>query len=262
MYGGPHSDRRGLPSGWIVYVPWLFAAITIATQITWILVEGDLRLTLTIASVMTFFLASVTHAIVSRGFGWTGGYLAITLLTSFGVEALGVATKFPFGEYAYSDSLGPAVLGVPLLIPLAWAMMAYPVLLATQRLAQPGLTTVLIGGWLFAAWDLFLDPQMVSQGYWTWSAVGWTLPGIPGIPLQNFLGWLLTGLAMMWLLDRLPRAVAKDGVPTLMLSWVYASNVLAAAVFFGAWPVALWGGICMGIVVIPWWWRSWSQPQW
>jgi putative membrane protein len=95
-----------------------------------------------------------------------------------------------------------------------------------------------------------------------WNTVNWTLPGIDGIPLQNFLGWLLTACVLMYLLDRLPRKTAKDGVPTLMLSWVYASNVLAALVFFGEPAVALWGGICMGAVVIPWWWRSWSQPQW
>jgi putative membrane protein len=115
---------------------------------------------------------------------------------------------------------------------------------------------------LFASWDLFLDPQMVGEGYWTWNAVNWTLPGIDGIPLQNFLGWLLTACVLMYLLDRLPRKAAKDGVPTLMLSWVYASNVLAALVFFGEPAVALWGGLCMGAVVIPWWWRAWSQPQW
>ena len=48
----------------------------------------------------------------------------------------------------------------------------------------------------------------------------------------------------------------------LLLTWVYLSNVLAAAVFFGRPTVALWGAVCMGIVLIPWWWRSWSQPQW
>lgn len=262
VYTGPHSDRGGLPSGWIVYVPWVFAGATILAQIAWILVQPNVRLVLTIVSVITFFLASIIHAFISRGFAWASGYLGITLVTSFAIEAIGVATQFPFGAYAYGDALGIALLGVPLIIPLAWSMMAYPILLATQRLTGPGLPTILVGGWLFASWDLFLDPQMVQAGYWSWSSSGWTLPGVEGIPLQNFLGWLLAGFALMALLERLPRKVAKDGVPTLMLSWVYASNVLAAAAFFGDWPVALWGGLCMGLVVIPWWWRAWSQPQW
>jgi putative membrane protein len=47
-----------------------------------------------------------------------------------------------------------------------------------------------------------------------------------------------------------------------MLLWIYFSNILAAAVFFG-WPgVAAWGGICMGLVIVPWLWRLWTQPRW
>ncbi len=109
---------------------------------------------------------------------------------------------------------------------------------------------------MLAAWDLFLDPQMVGQGYWTWSEIGWELPGIPGIPMQNFLGWLLGSIVLMWLLNLLPRKTASDVVPATMLAWVFASNVLANLVFFGRPGVALWGGICMGAVVIPYLWRT------
>ena len=83
---------------------------------------------------------------------------------------------------------------------------------------------------------------MVGEDYWTWGDTGWALPGIPGIPLQNFLGWLLAAVVLMALLSRLPRKVAHDGVPTMLLIWTYASNVLAALVFFGRPGVAIWGG--------------------
>ncbi len=262
VYTGPHADRGGGPKGWVQFVPWGFAAATILGQILWVLTSGSVRIGLTALTVVTFFLASATHAYLSRGLAWTAGFLAISIGIGWGVEAIGVAFQFPFGDYAYTDALGPAILGVPILIPLAWSMMAYPCLLAAQRLVTEPLITALVGGVLFASWDLFLDPQMVGERYWTWNEVHWTLPGIDGIPLQNFLGWLLVAFVLMWALDRLPRKVAKDGVPILMLSWIYVSNVLGAAVFFGRPGVALWGGILMGAVVIPWWWRMWSQPQW
>jgi putative membrane protein len=141
-------------------------------------------------------------------------------------------------------------------------MMAYPVLIAVQRLVATPMATAFIGGWLLAAWDLFLDPMMVGEGYWTWQNIGWTLPGIPDIPLQNFLGWLLGSIVLMYALNFLPRKVTKEYVPNTLLIWTYLSNILAAAVFFGEPAVALWGGICMGLVMIPWMWRIWSQPQW
>jgi putative membrane protein len=153
-------------------------------------------------------------------------------------------------------------MGVPLVIPLAWSMMAYPCLLAAERLSNTYLGTAILGGILLASWDLFLDPQMVGEGYWTWADTGWELPGIPGIPLQNFLGWLLASVVLMASLSRLPRKVARDGVPTMMLIWIYASNVFAALVFFGRPGVAIWGLVCMGVVMVPWMWRIWSEPQW
>jgi uncharacterized membrane protein len=262
VYTGPHSDRGGGPSGWLRYLPWGFAAATILGQIVWVLVGDDGRTALSIATVVTFFLASATHAYLNRGGAWTGAFLAITLGFGWAIEQLGLATSFPFGSYEYADVLGPAIGGVPLVIPMAWSMMAYPCLLAAQRLSDTVIGTALIGGWVLAAWDLFLDPQMVGQGFWTWSQTGWELPGIPGIPLQNFLGWLLGAIVLMWLLNLLPRKTASDVVPAALLAWVFASNVLANLVFFGRPGVALWGGVCMGLVVIPYLWRTWSQPQW
>jgi putative membrane protein len=262
FYGGPHSDRgKGAPR-WSNYVPWVFAGITILGQIIWILVQGDVRAFFTILTVVTFFLTSVTHAYFRRGLSWTLSFFSITLVYGWCIEALGTATSFPFGPYTYSGIIGPSLGPVPIIIPLAWSMMAYPVRLAVQRLVSAPMATAFIGGWLLASWDLFLDPMMVGEGYWTWQNIGWVLPGIPDIPLQNFLGWLLGSIGLMYALNLLPRKVAKDHVPNTMLIWIYFSNILAAAVFLGTPAVAIWGGVCMGLVMIPWMWRIWSQPQW
>lgn len=262
VYTGPRSDRNQGPGGWLPYLPWAFVALTILGQIVWILASGDGRIALTMLTVITFFLASATHAFLTRGVAWSLGYLAITLSFGWLIELLGLTTSFPFGHYVYSSTLGWAIAGVPILIPLAWSMMAYPVLLAAQRLTTTTLGTAVVGGWLLASWDLFLDPQMVAEGLWSWQQVGWELPGIDGIPLQNFLGWLLSSAVLMGILSLLPRKVASEAVPTTLLTWVYFSCVVANLVFLHRPGVAIWGGICMGIVVIPWLWRLWSQPQW
>ena len=52
-------------------------------------------------------------------------------------EAVGLATGFPYGSYTYSDALGPTLLGVPFLVPLAWLMMAWPSWVLAERLARP-----------------------------------------------------------------------------------------------------------------------------
>ena len=259
VYSGPFTNADRPRSSWRRFIPWVFVVATIGGHIAWILSPDDFRPYLTIGTVVTFFLASATHAYLTRGAAWTGVFLLISLAYGWLIEVLGTRTQFPFGDYTYSDALGIDVLGVPLVIPLAWSMMAYPILLAVQSLFKTGLGVAVVGGWLLMAWDLFLDPQMVSQGYWVWNVSDWEIPGISGIPLQNFLGWWLAGIGLMFLLDRLPRIPAQDAVPNTLLIWTFASNVLAAAVFFNQPSVALWGGVAMGIVVFPWMWRLWSK---
>ena len=244
--------RRGL-----LIIPWVLAAATILGHIVWVL-AGSARDAITIGTVITFFLASATHAWITRGSAWTAGYLAISVGLGLVVEAVGRSTGFPFGVYDYTDSLGTKLLGVPLVIPLAWAMMAYPTLLAAQRLTTSRLGVTVIGAWLLATWDVFLDSQMVAEGHWEWADPTPALWGVPGIPIGNYLGWLLTALVMIGLLSLLPRhSSAHDAVPAVMLIWVYLSNILANAVFFGRPAVALWGGVLMGIVVLPWAWTMW-----
>jgi putative membrane protein len=231
--------------------PVVLAALTVLLQISYPLTAGMVRDRLTVATVIAFFLASVSHALLHRGAAWAAVLVAVTAGAGLLAEAAGTATGAPFGEYAYADSLGAKVLGVPFVIPLAWTMMAYPCLLVGQRLASTRLGAAAVAGWALASWDLFLDPQMVMAGHWTWTDVELALPGAPGIPVSNYLGWLLVATLMMALLQLLPRRPADDRVPAALFLWTYASSVLAFAVFFGRPAVAVVGGVGMGLVAVP-----------
>jgi carotene biosynthesis associated membrane protein len=264
VYSGPHADRRrGGSGGLLRALPWLLALITIGAQIAWPLTHGATRDALTVATVALFFLTSATHALTARGVLWTLGWLVLSLGIGLGAEVLGTRTGFPFGNYAYSDRLGPVLLGVPVVIPLAWAMMSYPALLAARRLTSGPLLTPVVGAVALASWDLFLDPQMVGEGHWTWTLDNTpVLIGITDVPIQNFVGWLLVALVLMLLLDRLPRRRSDggvgDGVPALMFLWTYVSNVVLNAVFLHRPGVALWGGIVMGVVALPYAYALWT----
>lgn len=260
VYSGPHADRRPGPTPWMARVVWILVGITILGQIAWILVPDTGRLILTWLTVLSFFAASVWHAAIYRGALWTIGYVAISVSIGFIAEALGVATSFPFGTYEYTDALGPAIFSVPVLIPLAWAMMAYPVLLVARALAASWLWVAVSGAVLLAGWDLFLDPQMVGQRYWVWQPSSFAIPG-SGIPAQNTLGWFLVAFILIACLDRLPRESAPDAAPLTLLVWTWLASVLANLVFFHRPLVAILGGIMMGIILVPWGWKLWSTPE-
>ena len=232
-------------------LPLALGALVVLLQIGYPLTSGRPRELLTIATVAVFFLATTSHALLARGAAWTAAYVGVTAGTGLLAEALGTTTGIPFGDYTYADSLGPKLLAVPVVIPLAWAMFAYPCLLVGQRLAGTRLGAAVVGGWALASWDLFLDPQMVEAGHWTWTGVQASLPGSPGIPVSNTLGWVTVGVLMVGVLQLLPRRAADDRQPYALFLWTYASSVLAFAVFFGRPLVALVGGIGMGLVAVP-----------
>jgi putative membrane protein len=232
-------------------VPMVLAVLAVLLQIAYPLTSGTARDRLTVVTVAVFAAAVLSHAAVHRGVRWAAAYLAVTATTGLVAEAVGTATGFPFGSYDYAGTLGAKLLGVPLVIPLAWAMFAYPCLLVGQRLTRSTLGATVVGGWALASWDLFLDPQMVEAGHWTWTDVTASLPGSPEVPVSNYLGWVLVGLVIVGMLQLLPRREADDRVPAALFLWTYASSVLAFAVFFGRPVVALVGAVGMGLVAVP-----------
>jgi putative membrane protein len=238
-------------TGRAVAVPVGLAAVAVLLQVAYPLVHGTAREHLTVATVLVFAAASVAHAAVHRGARWASLYLLLTAGTGLVAEAVGTATGVPFGHYTYTGTLGAELLGVPLVVPLAWAMFAYPCLLVGQRLRRDAVGAALVGAWALASWDLFLDPQMVQAGHWRWTDVHVPIPGDPAVPVSNTLGWLVVAAMMLGALQRLARRRADDRVPAALFLWTYTASVLAFAGFFARPAVALLGGVAMGAVAVP-----------
>ncbi|GAA0803419.1 carotenoid biosynthesis protein [Spirilliplanes yamanashiensis] len=234
-------------------LPWALLAALVLTQICYPLTAGGTRAACTVLTVVLGYVLSVSHAALSRGPRAALALVAVATAGGWAVEAVGVATGFPFGTYDYSGQLGPKLLGVPLIIPLAWTWMAWPAWLAAGRLVSSVAARVVVAAAGLAAWDLFLDPQMVAEGYWTWQSPTPALPGVPGIPVGNYLGWLGFAVLLMAGLARfVPDRAGADDAPMLALYlWTYGSSVLAHAVFLGLPASAAWGGVGMGLVAVP-----------
>ena len=256
-------SRRRSPAA--VASPWLLAALTVGLEITYPLVDGRWLDRVTIATVVAFAAACVAHAVVHRGLWWAARLVVVTAGGGLAAEAIGVRTGLPFGDYSYADSLGPKLLDVPVVVPLAWTMMAYPVLLAARRLTQRHPRALVpVGAFGLMAWDVFLDPQMVGDGHWTWAEPTPALPGVPGIPLTNFGGWLVAGVLMMLVLAVvLPRGSQRgdESVPAALLIWTWVGYVVGNVFWFGSTSVAVVGGVVLGALVVPYAWALWqSRP--
>ena len=232
----------------------LLLILAIAFQISYPLVEGDSLRYVTIFTVATGAILMLIHALLSYGFRYFATFGIVTFLFSLLVEIIGNKTGWPFGSYVYDDSLGPKIAGVPMLVPFAWIMMAHPVLIAARKTIPNW--AFLYGGAGLMVWDLFLDPQMVSAGRWTWDVVGPSVPFQPGIPLSNTAGWLFAGMGLMALLNLiLPKERRKGGVnstiPDIFLAWTLFSGVIGNLFFFDRPGVALFAGSAFLIWATP-----------
>lgn len=194
------------------------------------------------------------HALYSYGLKFALRFLVITWSYSFLVEQIGNRSGWPFGVYQYDASLAYQVFDIPLVVPFAWVMMSYPILIVARRVAPRWV--FLYGGLGLMIWDLFLDPQMVTAGRWSWEIDGATVPFQPMIPLSNAFGWLLTGMGLMAILHgALPRERMKRGlssaIPDFFLIWTVFGGVIGNIFFFGYPAIGISVGLLFLIYLAP-----------
>ena len=71
-------------------------------------------------------------------------------------------------------------------------MMARPAWVVAGLISRRRVARVALAASALTAWDVFLDPRMAREGYWTWPGGG----RYEGIPASNFAGWFVTGVGV------------------------------------------------------------------
>jgi putative membrane protein len=211
-------------------------------------------------------LAFLAHAVGMRKALLT---FAIAFLLAFTSEYAGTVTDYPFGAYEYTSQLGYKILGrVPFNIPTSWFYMLVASLAMCGRFLPSKDDTVskwwwaLVGGTVLTLWDVSMDPAMVKTNHWFWQ-IGdlsdrsafeqWIgKPIFFGMPITNWLGWLLTGvLVARVMLAIVPPSewVAKVAPHRLPIALYAINGLLPLAICF-RWdmvPAGVLGTIAMGI---------------
>lgn len=151
---------------------------------------------------------SLIHAWYVLGWRRALVFFTITAMVSWGYEQVGVETGTVYGKYHYTDVLGAKLGHVPIIIPIAWFMMIYPSFIIANLITSGSISKnqnkisqiiwlSLVSAVVMTAWDLVIDPYLSgpTQGAWIWESVGQYF----GVPLQNFVGWLLTTFTIYFL---------------------------------------------------------------
>ncbi len=152
-------------------------------------------------STLLLMVFSLTHSMYALGWRHSLVFFGLSAVISWMYEQVGVATGAIYGPYHYTDYLGAKLGHVPFLIPIAWFMMIYPSYVLTNLIVdgQPAGSHGGMGrvAWLsfvtamvMTVWDLVVDPLLSGPSIraWIWEQGG---PYF-GVPVQNYIGWLLT----------------------------------------------------------------------
>jgi len=131
---------------------------------------------------------------------------AIAIVAGWCAEQMGASYGWFFGDYDYTDVLGPRLGQVPLVIPLMWFALTYTGyvmanLILWQRPCSGAagvrrtVSIAFLTALIVTAYDLGVDPYMVYKlGAWIMDKKdGWWF----GETLQGFAGWMLVAFAIV-----------------------------------------------------------------
>ncbi len=206
-------------------------------------------------------IAGMAHAASRLGWRTAFAIFGAAFTISLAAELAGTTTGYPFGPYSYTTQLGYLIGGrVPFNIPTSWFFMLYASLAICGRVlsAKDDSATrwrwAAVAAFVLTAWDVSMDPAMVSTMHWLWhlpSPAGASLVQrvflsdlFYGMPLTNWLGWLLTGfvVARVMLAIVPPTRWAARVSPSRLPLVLYAVN--------GVFPILICAGRGMWWAVV------------
>lgn len=204
-------------------------------------------------NVVTAFAAALLDALVVSGARRTLPLLGLSMSIALAMELSGTALGVPFGRYEYTEYLGWKLFGlVPVVMPLTWFSVIHPSMAIAARLPWGRAARVVATALVLVLADVPMDPAMTAgSACWRWHEAGpWY-----GMPLSNWLGWLLVGLLVAGLFTR-PRPAEAEVARTDVATWLYALQgtfmALLASVYGRPGAALAWlvGGAAVALLVV------------
>lgn len=217
--------------------------------------------------VFTFFAAFLLVCVPHLGWRKTLTFILAGYLIAFTSEKLSITTGFPYGWYYYIDDTSHQELwvwGVPFFDSLSYVFLTYcsyttalfilsplatkgaDLITLETRVIRHSWAALVLGAFLQTFLDIIIDPVALQGNRWFLGQIyGYYEAGLHfGVPISNYLGWLLTSFLLVAALQQIDRK--RDGkAPRGIFAMPFRSllgPVLYLSVLIFNWIVTLWIG--------------------
>ncbi|MFW9964700.1 MAG: carotenoid biosynthesis protein [Candidatus Sifarchaeia archaeon] len=204
---------------------WLVANVSIGGAVTWV------------SALFIVILSVPSYYFLVR---WIGVEWGLILIVFFGifpiiVEAIGITTGLPYGEFYYSDWMGFKIFGlVPWSVAFAFAPLIFGSLTISTKLVKDWKLQIILSATILVLVDMVLDPAAVVLSIWVWLTPG----PYYGIPITNYTGWFLTAFIASLILYQTVRRINGD---QFMIPIDVTSSLFISLAFWTGF--SLWTGL-------------------
>jgi putative membrane protein len=140
-----------------------------------------------------------------------GIFILLVFWLGFLAEWIGVHKGWLFGNYAYDNTLGLKLSGIPLMIGINWFLLIYATGVAMQRMRlKSAFFRVVTGAAVLVLLDLLIEPIAIKFNYWHWNS--------PGLPLKNYICWFLLSAGMLYVFELFRFKKQSIAAPVLLLT--------------------------------------------
>jgi putative membrane protein len=142
-------------------------------------------------------------------------FMLLIVALGFMAEWIGIHKAWLFGNYAYGDTLGIKVSGVPLIIGVNWFLLIYSAGVLMQRIRLKNIwLRIITGAIILVVLDMLIEPVAVRFNYWHWAD--------NTIPVKNYICWfLLSGLLLFMFEEFGFKKQSMVGVVLLVAQFVF-----------------------------------------
>jgi len=238
-----------------------YLAMALTALATWLRHKPPLRPELVGFAMLSMLALLIWHSWMVKGPRQTAAFFLIAWAISWFCEFIGHNYAWFFGKYKYTDTLGPRLGGVPLLIIVTWAVVIYSAFMLIDWLLGLGgarrgrswwgsfLWSSLLAATtatLVCAWDMMVDPFATSQvwqtgankaAWWWWTSGPYlkelkVWKGAGGVPIGNFVGWWLAPffiVLIFYLFFQRPNAISDrliNVAPAMVYAYIFFTVAL------------------------------------